>query len=68
MKQKMHPPLERAKRQYQATGGRVTVYNVKTGEPVELHGIDAKERVAGGNWSFEKPVLGDGQEGASDET
>jgi hypothetical protein len=35
--------------------GRVTVYNVKTGEAETCHAIDAKERVNTGGWSYEEP-------------
>jgi hypothetical protein len=35
--------------------GRVTVYNLKTGEGSRCHAIDAKERIAAGDWSYEPP-------------
>lgn len=41
---------------------KVTVYNVKTGEAVQVHGVDALEYVASGGWQMspscpsEKPL------------
>ncbi|MGE4537589.1 MAG: hypothetical protein AB7D37_10955 [Desulfovibrio sp.] len=31
----------------------VTVYNTKTKESMQVHGVDAKEMVARGGWAFE---------------
>jgi hypothetical protein len=35
--------------------GKVTVYNLATGEASLCHAIDAKERVSRGGWSYEAP-------------
>ena len=52
-----HSPLSaEAKVEYRNTGGKVTIYNLETGESATIFGIDAKERVASGYWTYEKPV------------
>jgi hypothetical protein len=33
-----------------------TVYNIKTGKPAEVEGVDATEYVATGGWSYDPPA------------
>lgn len=35
----------------------ITVYNVKTGDSVTVHGVDAREYVKTGGWSLTPPVV-----------
>ena len=35
---------------------KVTVYNVKTGDPVEVSGVDAREYCKLGGWSVDPPA------------
>lgn len=35
--------------------GRIAVYDIKTGKQEVVHAIDAKERVATGDWSYTAP-------------
>ena len=39
-----------------------TVYNIKTGEPVTVSGIDAREYIASGGWSYKIPFVPVGPE------
>lgn len=34
---------------------KTTIYNAKTGEPVEVEGVDAREYIASGGWVSTKP-------------
>lgn len=36
-------------------GGKLTVYNLKTGEASECHPVDARERIATGDWVYDMP-------------
>ncbi len=38
---------------------KTTVYNLKTGEGVEVEGVDAREYVATGGWSLEPQKIDD---------
>lgn len=42
--------------------GKLTVYNLKTGEEARCHAIDAKERIAAGGWSYDPSVKEEGAE------